>query len=149
MVPVDSARPAVESISIGVAFELKRIAESVVERRRRVCRLGPRTENAGSWKCTWCGHANVRQRAGLDHCSACNAEALTYFTGMENELLLRYSRPPTSLVRERHGTLHLFRRPIELQQQVEALTAGLQKVSDQLELSKPAPQTKFLTSKAA
>ncbi len=28
------------------------------------------------------------------------------------------------------GTLHLFQRPIELQQQIEALTAGLQKVSD-------------------
>ena len=27
------------------------------------------------------------------------------------------------------------------QQQIEALTAGLQKVSDQLELSKPAPRT--------
>ena len=27
------------------------------------------------------------------------------------------------------------------QKQIEALTAGLQKVSDQLELSKPAPQT--------
>src|SRR5215831_8052267 len=35
MVPVDSARPAVESISNGPAFELKRIAESVVERRYR------------------------------------------------------------------------------------------------------------------
>ena len=32
MVPVDSARPAVESISNGPAFELKRIAESAVER---------------------------------------------------------------------------------------------------------------------
>src|SRR5262249_62061883 len=79
MAPFDCARPAVESISIGVAFEPKRIAESVVERRRRVCRLGPRTENAGSWKCTWCGHANVRQREGLDNCSACNAETFTYF----------------------------------------------------------------------
>ena len=29
MIPVDSARPAVESISDGPAFELKRIAESV------------------------------------------------------------------------------------------------------------------------
>jgi hypothetical protein len=28
-----------------------------------------------------------------------------------------------------------------LEQQIEALTAGLQKVSAQLELSKPAPQT--------
>jgi len=27
------------------------------------------------------------------------------------------------------------------QKQIQALTAGLQKVSDQLELSKPAPQT--------
>jgi hypothetical protein len=27
------------------------------------------------------------------------------------------------------------------QKQIEALTAGLQKVSDQLEMSKPAPQT--------
>ena len=93
MVPFDSARPIVESISIGVAFEPKRIAESVVERPCRVCRLGSRTENAGSWKCTWCGHANVRQREGLDNCSACNAETFTYFTGMENELLVRYSRP--------------------------------------------------------
>jgi hypothetical protein len=91
MVPVDIARPAVESISNGAAFEVKRIADSVVERRRRVCRLGPRTENAGSWKCTWCGRANVRQHAGFDHCSTCNAEALTYFTGMENELRVRYS----------------------------------------------------------
>jgi hypothetical protein len=29
---------------------------------------------------------------------------------------------------------------LEQQKQIEALTAGLQKVSDQLELSKPAPQ---------
>jgi hypothetical protein len=29
----------------------------------------------------------------------------------------------------------------EQQKQIEALTTGLQKVSDQLELSKPAPQT--------
>jgi hypothetical protein len=29
---------------------------------------------------------------------------------------------------------------VERQKQIEALTAGLQKVSDQLELSKPAPQ---------
>jgi hypothetical protein len=29
---------------------------------------------------------------------------------------------------------------VEPQKQIEALTAGLQKVSDQLELSKPAPQ---------
>src|SRR5215469_12016025 len=52
-VPVDSARPAVESISNGPAFELKRIAESVVERRYRGCSLGPRTEDPGSWKCSW------------------------------------------------------------------------------------------------
>src|SRR5262249_37657405 len=60
-----------------------RIAESAMERRRRVCRVGPRTEDAGWWKCTWCGCANVRQHDGLDHCSMCNAEALTYFTGMK------------------------------------------------------------------
>jgi hypothetical protein len=99
MVTVDSARSAVESISIGAALELKGIAESVVE--RRVCRLGPRTENAGSWKCTWCGHANVRQRAGLDHCSVCNAETLTYFTGVENEMRVRYSCSPTSMYHSR------------------------------------------------
>jgi len=64
----------------------------VVERRRRVCRLGPRTENTGFWKCTWCGRANVRHYAGLDHCSECDAEAFTYFTGVENELRVRYSR---------------------------------------------------------
>ena len=29
---------------------------------------------------------------------------------------------------------------VEQQKQIEALTAGLQKVSDQLKLSKPAPQ---------
>jgi hypothetical protein len=100
MAPVDSARPAVESISNGAAFELERIAGRVVERRRRFCGLGPRTEDAGSWKCSWCGRANVRQHAGLDHCSVCNAEAFTYFTGVENELRIRYSRPPTSLVRQ-------------------------------------------------
>jgi hypothetical protein len=33
------------------------------------------------------------------------------------------------------------RKVEQLQKQVEALTAGLQKVSAQLELSKPAPQT--------
>jgi hypothetical protein len=93
MVPVDSARPAVESISNGPAFELKRIAESAVERRWRGCSLGPRTVDPGSWKCSWCGRANVRQHAGLDHCSACNAEAFTYFT-FENELHVRYSRRP-------------------------------------------------------
>jgi hypothetical protein len=93
MVPVDIARPAEQSISNGATFEAKRTAESMVERRRRVCRLGPRTEDAGSWKCTWCSCTNVRQHAGLDHCSRCNAEALTYFTGMENELRVRYSSP--------------------------------------------------------
>ena len=91
MVMVDSARPAVESISNGPEFELKRIAESVVERRNRGCSLAPRTEDPGSWKCSWCGHANVRQHAGLDHCSACNAETFTYFT-WENETGVRYSR---------------------------------------------------------
>ena len=55
------------------------------------CSLGPRIESPGSWKCTWCGRVNVRERAGLDHCSACNAETFT-FTGMENELRVRYSR---------------------------------------------------------
>ena len=99
MVPFDSALPAVDSISDGAAFELKRIAESVVERRYRGCRLGPRTENPGLWKCSWCGRENVRQHAGLDHCSACNAEAVTYFTGMENELRVRYSCPPLGTVR--------------------------------------------------
>ena|SRR5262245_1976348 len=74
MVSVDSARPAV-----------------------RGCSLGLRIENAGSWKCSWCGRTNVRRRAGLDHCSACNAEAFTYFTGVENELRIRYSRPPLRL----------------------------------------------------
>ena len=93
MVSVESARLTVESISTGIAFDLTRIAESVAEKRYRGCRLGPRTENAGSWKCTWCGRANVRQYAGLDHCVACNAEAFTYFTGVENELRIRYSRP--------------------------------------------------------
>src|SRR5262249_48166780 len=48
MVAVDSARPAVEAISNGPAFELKRIAESVVERRYRGCTLGSRTEDPGS-----------------------------------------------------------------------------------------------------
>jgi len=48
MVAVDSARPAVEAISNGPAFELKRIAESVVERRYRGCSLGSRTEDPGS-----------------------------------------------------------------------------------------------------
>src|SRR5215467_7417860 len=81
MVAVDSARPAVELISNG---------------RCRVCSLGPRTEDPGSWKCSWCGRANVRQHAGLDHCSACNAEAFTYFT-FENELHIRYSRRPLRL----------------------------------------------------
>ena len=95
MVPVDSARAAI-SISNGPAFELKRIAECVVERRYRGCSLGPRTEDPGSWKCSWCGRANVRQRAGLDHCSACNAEAFTYFT-FENELRVRYTRRPPRL----------------------------------------------------
>src|SRR5260370_20776410 len=93
MVAVDSARAGVESIATGAGFGLRRIAESVVERRGRVCRLGPRTEDAGSWKCSWCGRANVRQHAGLDHCSVCNAEAFTYFTGVENEMRVRYSRP--------------------------------------------------------
>ena len=93
MVSVESTRLTVESISTGIAFDLTRIAESVAEKRYRGCRLGLRTENAGSWKCTWCGRANVRQYAGLDHCVACNAEAFTYFTGVENELRIRYSRP--------------------------------------------------------
>jgi hypothetical protein len=124
MVPVDSAQPAVESISNGAPSEVKWIAGSVGERRCRVCRLGPRTENAGSWKCTWCGHANVRERAGLDHCSVCNAEVLTYFTGMENELLVRYSRPPLRLSDSAAARFTFSRRPIELQQQIETLTAG-------------------------
>src|SRR5215831_9509338 len=77
MVAVDSTRPAV--------------VESISNRRRHMCSLGPRTEDPGSWKCSWCGHANVRQHAGLDHCSACNAETFTYFT-WENEMGVRYSR---------------------------------------------------------
>jgi hypothetical protein len=113
MVSVDSARTAVEATSTGAAFELKRIAECVAERRRRGCRLGPRTENAGSWKCIWCGCANVRQDAGLDHCSACNAEALTYFTGVENELRVRYSRP----------RLRLSRRAVQLNSNGVGLSA--------------------------
>jgi hypothetical protein len=96
MLPLDSARPTAESISNGPAFELKRIAESVVERRWRGCSLDPRTEDPGSWKCSWCGRANVRQHAGLDHCSACNAEAFTYFT-FEKELHVQYSRRPLRL----------------------------------------------------
>jgi len=96
VVPVNSALPAVESISDGATFELKRIAESVVERRYRGCSLGPRTEDPGSWKCSWCGCANVRQHAGLDHCSACNAETFTYFI-FENELHVRYTRRPLRL----------------------------------------------------
>jgi lipid A disaccharide synthetase len=37
---------------------------------------------------------------------------------------------------------------VEQQEQIEALTAGLQKVSDQLELSKPAPQSSLTSSEA-
>src|SRR5215469_7820698 len=96
MVSVNSTQPAVEPISNGPAFELKRIAESIVKRRYRGCSLGARTEDPRLWKCSWCGRANIRQHAGLDHCSACNAEAFTYVT-FENELQVRYTRRPLRL----------------------------------------------------
>jgi uncharacterized coiled-coil protein SlyX len=45
-------------------------------------------------------------------------------------------------VQEQKATIAELKSAVAQQQkQIEALTAGFQKVSDQLELSKPAPQT--------
>ena len=78
-----------------------------------ICGLIPRTEKAGSWKCTWCGRANVRLYYGLDHCSTCNAEAFTYFTGVENELGVRYSHRPPCLSGANYSTIADLRQQID------------------------------------
>ena len=58
---------------------------------------------------------------------------------------VRYEAVNAMLLNEflkEHATVQEFKTTIAHQQkQIEALTAGLQKVSDQLEMSKPAPQT--------
>jgi len=58
---------------------------------------------------------------------------------------VRYDAVNAMLLNEflkEHRTVQKLRTTIAKQQkQIEALTVGLQKVSDQLELSKPAPQT--------
>jgi hypothetical protein len=51
---------------------------------------------------------------------------------------VRYDQVNVMLLNE---FLKEHRKVEELQKQVEALTAGLQKVSAQLEVNKPAPQT--------
>jgi trimeric autotransporter adhesin len=57
---------------------------------------------------------------------------------------VRYEQVNAMLLNEflkEHKAFLVERRKVEqLQKQVEKLTAGLQKVSDQLEASKPAPQ---------
>ena len=52
-------------------------------------------------------------------------------------LTVRYDEVNAMLLNE---FLKEHRKVTELEKQVEKLTAGLQKVSDQLESSKPAPQ---------
>ena len=60
-------------------------------------------------------------------------------TGREGEpMTVRYDQINAMLLNE---FLKEHRKVERLEKQVEALTAGLQKVSAQLELNKPAPQT--------
>ena len=52
--------------------------------------------------------------------------------------MIRYDSVNAMLLNE---FLKEHRKVEQMQKQIEALTAGLQKVSAQLELNKPAPQT--------
>jgi hypothetical protein len=63
-----------------------------------------------------------------------NGEIYTVRYEAVNAMLLN------EFLKEHHQLQDLKAIVAEQQKQIEALTAGLQKVSDQLELSKPAPQ---------
>lgn len=45
------------------------------------------------WECTWCGYKNIRINAGLDHCSVCGSEVMTYFMAA-GDLRVRYAKRP-------------------------------------------------------
>ena len=62
-----------------------------------------------------------------------------------NAMLLNEFLKAHSKMEEQEATIARLKKELQTafaqqQKQIEALTAGLQKVSDQLELSKPAPQ---------
>jgi hypothetical protein len=63
-----------------------------------------------------------------------NGEIYTVRYDAVNAMLLNEFLKAHRKVEEQGGTI------AELKKEIEALTAGLQKVSDQLELSKPAPR---------
>ena len=55
--------------------------------------IGIVDESPQIWRCTWCDYVNVRQHAGLDHCSACGSETMTMNVGAR-DLRVRYTRNP-------------------------------------------------------
>jgi len=56
-------------------------------------------------------------------------------------LLNEFLKEHRAFVAEQHNVEKLQAIVVHQQKQIEALTAGLQKVNAQLEVSKPAPQT--------
>jgi hypothetical protein len=59
----------------------------------------------------------------------------------EKVLLIGWDAVLNKLLKEHRQVQELKTSAAHQQKQIEALTAGLQKVSAQLEVSKPAPQT--------
>jgi hypothetical protein len=63
-----------------------------------------------TWRCTWCDYVNVRFNAGMDHCSACGAETMTYFVAA-GDLRVRYSRNPKCQRNRAHARSRARRSP--------------------------------------
>jgi len=77
-----------------------------------------------------------------------DAEGKVYTVRYEavNAMLLNEFLKEHRKVQEQDATIAQLKKDVQVtathqQKQIEALTAGLQKVSAQIELSKPAPQT--------
>ena len=75
-----------------------------------------------------------------------NGEIYTVRYDAVNAMLLNEFLKEHKRIEEQEVTIAELKKELQAtatqqQKQIEALTAGLQKVSDQLELSRPAPQT--------
>jgi hypothetical protein len=75
---------------------------------------------------------------------ACDDEGKPYtvrYEAMNAMLLNEFLKEHKAFVAEQHSVTSLQAVVAQQQKQIETLAAGLQKVSAQLALSKPAPQT--------
>ena len=74
-----------------------------IVRKEMSVMFGKVHEKPSAWVCTWCKYKNLRFNAGMDHCSVCGAETLTYFVA-SGELRVKFSRNPKQHQRPRRFT---------------------------------------------